>query len=522
MFTVIAFVVLILLVIVYFYLEFHKVYRLWTKQNVPTLKPSFPIGSLDLRVAHTNFGIIIQDFYRKLKSKGDYAGMFFLNKPVLLVLSPEFARTVLVRDFQYFINRGVYFNKEDDPLSANLFFIENNDWRNLRKKLTPTFTSSNMKMMFHTIYDVADELVKHLKEICGENDKDVEITDVLARYNTDVIVTCAFGVQCNSLDDEKSEFRAIGKKMLTFSRIRLCKLYAAMLFRKQARFMGFRLLHDDVSHFIIDMCNKTIQERRTRNIRRKDFMQLLIDLYSDDSTVKNDGLTLEEIAAQVFLFYFAGFETSSTAMTYALYELALHTDIQEKARKEINRICEKYGNEINYEGIMEMTYLEQIIYGNFVKLFFSIAKISCTLIKFNSTETMRKHPAVGTLHRVIKKDYVLPNGGVAPKGTYVIIPAVAFHNDPEYFPNPDKFDPERFNEENKLKRHPFAYLPFGEGPRICIGLRFGMLQTKLGLAMLLKHLQFEICSKTKIPIQIDNVSLLLLPEGGVWLNVSRI
>lgn len=76
------------------------------------------------------------------------------------------------------------------------------------------------------------------------------------------------------------------------------------------------------------------------------------------------------------------------------------------------------------------------------------------------------HPAVGTLHRVIGKDYTLPNGAIAPKGTYVIVPAVAFHNDAELFPEPQKFDPDRFSDENKLKRHPFSYLPFGEGPRI--------------------------------------------------------
>lgn len=142
-------------------------------------------------------------------------------------------------------------------------------------------------------------------------------------------------------------------------------------------------------------------------------------------------------------------------------------------------------------------------------------------MNFILTETMRKHPSVGTLHRVTGKDYTLPNGAVAPKGTYVIVPVIAFHSDPDYFPNPEIFDPDRFSEENKKKRHVFAYLPFGEGPRNCIGIRFGMLQTKLGLAMLLKHLQFTVCSKTKNPMGTDNVSLLLLPEGGVWLNVSK-
>lgn len=132
------------------------------------------------------------------------------------------------------------------------------------------------------------------------------------------------------------------------------------------------------------------------------------------------------------------------------------------------------------------------------------------------------HPAVGTLHRIVTKDYTLPNGGIAPKGTYVVIPAAAFHMDPKLFPNPQQFDPDRFTEGEKSKRHPFAYLPFGEGPRICIGVRFGMLQTKLGLAMLLKHFKFETCARTQIPIQIDNVSLLLLPRGDVWLRATKL
>lgn len=318
---------LIAIFILYVYVQFQKSYQLWTSQGVPTTPPSFPSGNLDSRMAYTNFGLMAIDLYRTLKSKGDYVGLHFLNKPVLFVLSPEFAKTVLVRDFQYFINRGVYFNKEDDPLSANLFFVENSDWRRLRIKMTPTFSSGKIKNMFSTIYDVANEMVQHLQakrsiERNGQRHDgfDIEITDLMARYNTDVIVSCAFGTQCDSLANSNSQFRAVGKKMLTFTRIRLLKLYAAMLFRHAARALGFRLLHNDVSKFIIEMCKKTIEERRANNIERKDFMQLMINLYRDETDSDggdnsdgsggggDEGLSLNEIAANVFLFFFAGFE----------------------------------------------------------------------------------------------------------------------------------------------------------------------------------------------------------------------
>lgn len=135
---------------------------------------------------------------------------------------------------------------------------------------------------------------------------------------------------------------------------------------------------------------------------------------------------------------------------------------------------------------------------------------------------MRKHPAVGTLHRISTVDYTLPNGALMPKGTYVVIPSYAFHRDPALFPEPDKFDPDRFSAERRHQIQPYSFLPFGEGPRICIGIKFGMLQTKLGLAMLLRKFRFETCAKTKIPLEIDSVSLLHIPKGGVWLNVSAI
>lgn len=350
------------------YIQFRRAYQLWSCQGISTLPATFPFGHLNLRITRTNFGIIAIEFYEKLKRTGDYAGLFFWNKPVLLVLSPEFAKIVLTRDFHYFTNRGLYFNREHDPLSANLFFIENHDWRRLRNKMTPSFTSGKIKAMFPTMYEVGAELRRHMDVKCTGSSTgwvEIEITDVMARYNTDIIVSCAFGMQCNSLFDANSEFRAIGKKMLTFDRIRLYTLYAAMLFRQPARAMGFRLLHKDVSEFIIAMCKQTIDQRRTKQIKRKDFMQLMIDMYDDGNQTNQEGerLSLEEIAGCVFLFFFAGFETSSTAMTYTLFELAQNHDIQTAVRNEINDICRKYDGEITYDGLMEMPLLDRVVYG---------------------------------------------------------------------------------------------------------------------------------------------------------------
>ncbi len=99
--------------------------------------------------------------------------------------------------------------------------------------------------------------------------------------------------------------------------------------------------------------------------------------------------------------------------------------------------------------------------------------------------------------RKAKEDYqIAETNTIIEKGKIVFIPIHAIHHDPEYYPNPDKFDPDRFNCDEKKKRDAIAWLPFGDGPRNCIGIRFGMMQTRIGLVMLLNNFEFSIKSKT--------------------------
>lgn len=109
---------------------------------------------------------------------------------------------------------------------------------------------------------------------------------------------------------------------------------------------------------------------------------------------------------------------------------------------------------------------------------------------------------------------------VIPKGMKVHIPAFAIHRDEQHYPNPDVFDPDRFRPEEVVNRHICAFLPFGEGPRICIGLRFGMMQSRVGLATILSKFKFSVCPKTVIPLEYSVASIVLQPKGGLWLKVE--
>lgn len=110
---------------------------------------------------------------------------------------------------------------------------------------------------------------------------------------------------------------------------------------------------------------------------------------------------------------------------------------------------------------------------------------------------------------------------VLEKGTQVFIPVLGIHHDPEIYPDPEKFDPERFSPEAIRARHPYAFLAFGEGPRNCIGMRFGMMQTKIGIICTLLNYNLSPCAKTKYPIEYVKSTGLLSPAGDCWLQVER-
>lgn len=132
----------------------------------------------------------------------------------------------------------------------------------------------------------------------------------------------------------------------------------------------------------------------------------------------------------------------------------------------------------------------------------------------------------GPIFQLLRKasnDYKIPDSHLTiKKGTLVIIPTHSIHMDPEYYEEPERFDPDRFSDDNKEKRHPMTFLPFGDGPRNCIGLRFGLMQSKIGLIKLLMSYKFSPSARTTIPMRFDKTSLVLSPPDGMWLNVEKL
>lgn len=429
------------IVVLNVYLFFKRKYQFWKNLGVTFIKPFFITGNItEMLKCKIHFGVILKQLYNKMKGHQDYCGIFFLYRPVLLVLSPEFAKTILVRDFNYFMDRGMYSNVQIDPLSHNLFFMNGQQWKTMRSKITPIFTSSKLKLMFNTIIRVGNQLTGFLQPH-ATMENDVEMRDLIGRFMTDVIGSCAFGFECNTIENKNSKFREMGRKMLNFPKVKTVKLMVAIMYPSAAKLFGVRFNDEDVSDFFMDVVRDSIKHRKESGMKRIDFIQFLIDL-KVDSDSKSEGLSFLEIAGQIFVLFFAGFETAATTLTFALHSLASDKDIQDRARQSIKEVLDKYDGEWCYDSIIEMTFIDQVI-----------------------EETMRIYTTVANLQRICVKDYTLPNGSILPKDTTVIIPTLAFNHDPDIYPNPMKFDPDRFDHENKQTRHSFSSLPFGEGPR---------------------------------------------------------
>ncbi len=235
------------------------------------------------------------------------------------------------------------------------------------------------------------------------------------------------------------------------------------------------------------------------------------DEYDKDAKLnsgsKLKGMSAEEeniiMVATAMILLIAGYDTTAVTLTNACYELAKNLHVQERLREEVDEAYNRQEDEdcvsLEYKDIQFMDYLDQVL-----------------------NEILRKHPLFGTYTRAAAKDYNISGGrGTIPKQSLFMLTVLSLHMSPDYFPEPDKFDPNRFSKEGKAKRHTFAYLPFGHGPRSCIGMRFAQHEAKLALAALVRHFEITPCSRTVEKIEIDDTSNLMAPNEAIYVSLRK-
>uniref|UniRef100_A0A1I8P7W2 Cytochrome P450 n=1 Tax=Stomoxys calcitrans TaxID=35570 RepID=A0A1I8P7W2_STOCA len=501
-------ILILLLGITSFYLLIKRHFSKWQRLGFPTDEPLIPFGSLvQIFRKEKHFGLIMAELYEKFQEK--VVGCYLFTKPALLVRDAELARKVLTTDFASFHDRGVHVDEKYDPLTANLFNLEGQKWHTLRNKLSPSFSSGKLKGMFETIDEVGNKLINYIAKVVEDGKiHNLEIKSLMTTYAVDIIGSVIFGLDIDSFTKPNNEFRILSinlhgnQKSVLLLRFRRLM---AFIYPPLAGLLARLGIKDSVTYGLRDIIARTIEFRESRGVVRKDLLQLLIQLrntgkISDDndpnwhrieSTAENlKAMSIDMIAANAFLFYIAGSETTASTTSLTLYEMAMYPEILAKAQKEVDDILKKHGLNadgcLTYEAIQDMKYLQMCV-----------------------KETTRKYPGLPFLNRQCTKDYPVPDTNlIIPKGTGIIISLLGIHRDPQHFPNPQVYKPERFAEET-LEYNPVAYMPFGEGPRHCIAQRMGVLNTQTALAKILANFKIEPMPHKEIEFKFHTVPTLV-------------
>ncbi|CAG9792349.1 unnamed protein product [Diatraea saccharalis] len=501
----------ILLILFFLFIYGKRNFNYWKKKGIIHDKPYPFVGNsfkqLILKVSITDFFL---DIYKRYPNER-FVGVYMANKPALLLRDPKDVQRVLVSDFHSFYLRGIRtYNDEPDPMNRHLFAADGDLWKLLRQRMTPAFTTGKLKAMFPLIIERAEKLQTLATDAANKNEE-VDIKDLIARYTTDFIGACGFGINMDALQDKNSIFRQLGLRIFKKETNDVIRTIIKVLFPSLTR--NIPTIAPEIRDMTVNLVSTIMKERNYEPSVRNDFIDLLLEVKKKGNMVgesiekKNpDGspIIVERelddllIAAQVFVFFAAGFETSSSTSSFTLHQLAFNPDKQEKCQEEIDEVLKKYDGKLCYDSLTEMKYLKMC---------------------FN--EAMRIYPSVGVLLRKSATKYTFPDSDLTiDENISIIIVNQGMQMDKRFFDEPEKFIPERFSPDNASNIPNHVFLPFGEGPRACIGERLGLMQSLAGLAVILSKFSVSPSKNSKIkPINDPHSGLAQTVKGGIPLQL---
>ncbi|XP_066238281.1 cytochrome P450 3A12-like [Saccopteryx leptura] len=418
------------------------------------------------------------------KKYGNMWGFYDGRRPVLAITDPDMIKTVLVKEcYTAFTNRRPF-----GPvgfMKSAISVAEDDTWKRVRTLLSPTFTSGKLKEMFPIIHQYADVLVNNLRKET-EQGKPVNLKDFFGAYSMDVITGTSFGVNIDSLSNPQDPFVENTKKLLKFNFLDPFLLLIMLFPFLNPVFEALNICMFPKS--VTDFFKKSVKRMKESRLHDKekhrvDLLQLMMNSQKSKEKDSHKALSDLEIVAQSIIFIFAGYETTSSSLSFLMYFLATHPDVQQKLQEEIDATFPNKAPP-TYDAVVQMEYLDMVL-----------------------NESLRIYPLAGRIERLCKKDVEI-NGVFIPKGTVVMVPTYVLHNDPAHWSEPEEFRPERFSKKNKDSINPYVYMPFGTGPRNCIGMRFAMMNMKLAIIRVLQNFSMKPCKETQIPLEVTFTGLM--------------
>ncbi|ENN77453.1 hypothetical protein YQE_06277, partial [Dendroctonus ponderosae] len=487
--------VILSLLILLCYIYINMIHSYWKRRGIPYEKPYLLTGSLwNVFSGKRQIGKHFGDLYRKFD--GPYFGIYICGKPYLVIRSPDIVKDITVRDFSNFEDRTFACDKNADDMTGNsLFILRNPEWRNVRMKLTNIFTSGKIKQMFPLMLQTADDLQHYVEK---HDNEIVDVKDLAGKYMTDLVAKCFFGIDsCSFVEKPVTHFRKVCIDILDVNIFRSFCMFCYLFLPKLVSLLKLKLLD---THYLRKVFMETLSFREKTGFHRNDFVDLLINIRNTFANTEESTFDTTSMVSQAITFFIAGFETTSNLVGFTLYELSMHPECQDMLRREIFEVFPDETTPLTFDNVHQLKYLNMVI-----------------------AETLRRYPFGPFLNRNCKKDYVISQTGFKiEKGTPVLVSLDGIHYDPTYYKNPEKFDPERFRAGYKHLLSACTYLPFGMGPRSCIGDRFAQVCARVGIICILKRFTVEKCHLTPDPLVLNPRSPFMQPVNGLQLKIRKL
>lgn len=442
------FVILILLAIVCYLYNTWIIYSYWKNKGVKGPRPLPVVGNYGsvFFTSKTEAQLIVEFYnaYPEEKFIGIYKGAI----PLLLVKDLDIIKQMYIKEEKIFLRPPITFLRKLNKTVAVVPTFEL--WKTVRQTMEPLYHKRRYGKVTHLIERPIKNYLKFIDELVDKDDKH-EIYSLLKTYTLEILAVLAFNKELHGFKQE-SEVLKLGKifsdlmihsKIYTIattfpSIMAIMKPFAQMKLdivcdnvkKLTGSYINSLQRGDDISQTFLDYLLKG-KDKITNRLTNKN-QQLLVD---DDFIIQQ--------CATICLSY----DSIANAMSYAFYELAVNEGIQDKAYEEIVEALEQCDGEFRADAVYKMKYLEMVF-----------------------DESLRLHTPGDFIDRQCTAKYTFPGTDIClDKGVNVYTVIGGIHLDPKYFPNPEVFDPQRFSQENRNKIPRLAYMPFGDGPRECLG-----------------------------------------------------
>jgi cytochrome P450 family 4 len=403
------------------------------------------------------------------------------------VLSPEDCELILSSSVH--MEKSIVYNLLHDWLGTGLLTSTGSKWQMRRKILTPAFHFNILQQFVGIFNEETDKLVEVLMDECDK--PAVNITPHVTQFTLKTIAETAMGTKLKFTTTKEIAYK---KSIFELGEIMVYRLMRSWLIYKFIYLFtpGYyterkitRRLHRFTQSVIAereknfkDVVPPTEEHEVYVGKKRLAMLDLLITAKNKDALIDDEG-----IREEVDTFMFEGHDTTAVALSFALMLIAGHKSVQEQIVQEMGEVLGDIRKKPSYNDLQEMKYLERCV-----------------------KEALRLYPSVHYMSRKLGEDLVTHTGERLVKNSIVNLHIYDLHHNPDIYPDPEKFDPDRFLPENCQNRHPFAYLPFSAGPRNCIGQRFAMLELKAAICGIVANFILEpVDTQSTIVLVVDIV-----------------